>query len=96
MKDFHNFQSSISEPFPKGQILDFSKLKEFADDNFIFDDWLVNLVVLGFNATLTAKGISALSVRHDIYYMFPDFLSSTNTTFLSKAINYFSHMFLQR
>ena len=25
-------------PFPKGQILDSSKLKEFADDNFQFDD----------------------------------------------------------
>ena len=25
-------------PFPKQQILDFSKLKEFADDNFEFDE----------------------------------------------------------
>ena len=26
----------LSKPFPKRQILDFSKLKEFADDNFKF------------------------------------------------------------
>ena len=26
------------EPFPKGQILDWSKLKEFADNNFKFDE----------------------------------------------------------
>ena len=25
------------KPFPKRHILDYSKLKEFADDNFIFD-----------------------------------------------------------
>ena len=28
----------ISEPFPKGQIFDASKLKEFSDDNFKFDE----------------------------------------------------------
>ena len=27
---------SVSEPFPKQQILDSSKLKQFADDNFKF------------------------------------------------------------
>ena len=29
---------SCINPFPKQQILDSSKLKEFADDNFIFDE----------------------------------------------------------
>ena len=48
------------------------------------------LVVLGFNATLTAKVISWRSATH----VFPDFL--TNTTFLSEATDYFSHMLLQR
>ena len=28
----------ITKPFPKQQILDFSKLKNFADDNFKFDE----------------------------------------------------------
>ena len=28
----------LTEPFPKGQILDTSKLKEFADDNLRFDE----------------------------------------------------------
>ena len=28
----------IHEPFPKRQILDSSKMKEFADDNFKFDE----------------------------------------------------------
>ena len=41
----------ISQPFPKRQILDLSKLKEFADDNFKFDEngrnlyeWVENTV----------------------------------------------------
>ena len=29
---------SVSQPFPKRQILDSSKHKEFADDNFKFDE----------------------------------------------------------
>ena len=29
---------SCSQPFPKQQILDASKLKEFAEDNFKFDE----------------------------------------------------------
>ena len=46
------------------------------------------LVVLGFNATLTAKVIPWRGswLSH----------TSTNTTFLSKATDYFSHMLLQR
>ena len=52
------------------------------------------LVVLGFNATLTAKVISWRSVTH----VGVSWLShtSTNTTFLSKATDYFSHILLQR
>ena len=46
--------NSISEPLPKGQILDSSKLKEFADDNFKVDEngrkfskWIENTVGIG-------------------------------------------------
>ena len=51
------------------------------------------LVVLGSNATLTAKVISWGSVTHKCFLAFSH---STNTTFLSKATDYFSHMLLQR
>ena len=51
------------------------------------------LVVLGFNATLTAKVISWRSVTHMCFLAFSH---STNTTFLSKATDYFSHVLLQR
>ena len=44
----------LSKPFPKRQILDSSKLKEFADDNFKFDEngrkcskWVENTVGKG-------------------------------------------------
>ena len=36
-------------PFPKQQTLDSSKLKEFADDNFKFDENGVNLYKMGEN-----------------------------------------------
>ena len=32
-------QSSLNKPFPKQQMLDYSKFKEFADDNFKFDEY---------------------------------------------------------
>ena len=51
------------------------------------------LVVLGFNTTLTAKVISWWSVTHMCFQVCH---TSTNTTFLSKATDYFSHMLLQR
>ena len=51
------------------------------------------LVVLGYNATLTTKVISWRSVTHCVSWLSH---TSTNTTFLSKATNYFSHMLLQR
>ena len=51
------------------------------------------LVLLGFNATLTAKVILWRTVTH----MFPGFLTPVLTQFfLSKATDYFSHMLLQR
>ena len=50
-------------------------------------------VVWGFNATFTAKVISWRSVTHVCFLAFS---TSTNTTFLSKATDYFSHMPLQR
>ena len=33
------FSQYLSEPFPKQQILDSSKMKEFADDNFKLDEY---------------------------------------------------------
>ena len=52
------------------------------------------LVVLGFNATSTAKVILWRSVTHICVSWLSH--TSTNTTFLSKATDYFSHMLLQR
>ena len=50
----NNAISDLLVPFPKRQILDYSKLKEFADDNFKFDDngrklskWVENTVGKG-------------------------------------------------
>ena len=51
------------------------------------------LVVLGFNATLIAKDISWRSVMHICFLASH---TSTNTIFLSKATDYFSHMLLER
>ena len=53
------------------------------------------LVVLGYNATLTAKVISWRSVMHNISVSWLSY-ASPSTTFLSKATDYFSHMLLQR
>ena len=52
-------------------------------------------VILGFNATLTARVISLWSVTH---MCFSGFLTRvlTQLFFLSKATDYFSHMLLQR
>ena len=54
MKKSSKKSAADVEPFPKRQILDFSKLKEFADDNFKFDEsdrkfskWLENTVGKG-------------------------------------------------
>ena len=55
------------------------------------DGWLV---VSGFNATLTAKVISWRSMTRICVSWLSH--TSTNTTFLSKATDYFSHMLLQR
>ena len=52
------------------------------------------LVVLGFNATSTAKVILWRSVTHICVSWLSH--TSTNTTFLFKATDYFSHMLLQR
>ena len=76
--------SVFIRPFPNNKILDWSKLKEFADVNFKFDEnggkfpkWEENnvgkgdwLVILGFNATLTAKVISWRSESHMCFLAF--------------------------
>ena len=59
-----------------------------------FEHMVEKGVVLGFNATLTVKVISWQSVMHMCFLAFSH--QYTNTTFLSKATNYFSHMILQR
>ena len=38
VKSYNSKISVSNHPFPKRQILDPSKLKEFADDNFTFDE----------------------------------------------------------
>ena len=38
LQHFNRLLSRVSQPFPKGQILDSSKLKESADDNFKFGE----------------------------------------------------------
>ena len=62
-------------PFPNGQILDSSKLKEFADDNFKFDEngrefskWLDNTV---------GKGEIA---HYEQYLLFPQCFQMTCTS----------------
>ena len=63
------------EPFPKRQILDSSKLKEFADDNSKFDKndrkfskWVENIVGKGENA------------RYEQFLNFPQCFQKTCTT----------------
>ena len=56
-------------------------------------DYIGLLIVLGFKATLTAKVIPWRSVTHMCFLLSH---TSTNTTFLSKATDYCSHMLLQR
>ena len=42
-----NFTYDTTKPITRRQILDSSKLKEFADDNFKFDKWIENTVGKG-------------------------------------------------
>ena len=84
MDSFVSQVTKMPSLFPKPQILDYSKQKEFADDNFKFNDngrkffkRVVALcekdgwlVVLGFNTTLTAKIISWRSVTHMCFLAF--------------------------
>ena len=63
------------KPFPKGQILDYSKFKEFADDNFKcnengrkFSKWLENTV---------GKGEIAC---YEQFLLFPQCFQKTCTT----------------
>ena len=65
---------SLLSPFPKRQILDSSKLKEFADDNFEFDEngrkfsrWMENTV---------GKGEIA---RYKQFLLFPQYFQKTCT-----------------
>ena len=55
------YQTTMSKRFPKRQIVDSSKLKEFADDNFEFDEngekfskWIENTVWKRKNCSLRA------------------------------------------
>ena len=60
----------MSEPFPKRQILDISKLKEFADDNFKFDENGSNFSKLVENTV--GKGEIA---RDEQFFLFPSVFS---------------------
>ena len=64
----------MSKPFPKQQILNSSKLKDFADDNFKFDEnnrrlfkWVENTV---------GKGEIA---RHEQFLLFPQHFQKTSS-----------------
>ena len=81
-------KNPFSTLFSQSRVVFLSNMENSAEQNN-----LVVLVVLGFNATLTAKVISmAVGDAH----VFPGFLTPVLTTFLSKASDYFSHMLLQR
>ena len=63
-----------SEPFPKQQILDSSKLKEFADDNFKSDD----------NGRKFSKGVEntvgkGKIARYEQFLLFPQCFQKTFT-----------------
>ena len=64
-----------SEPFPKRQILNSSKLKEFADDKFKFDEngikfseWIENTVGKGENCSLRAISPFPTVFSKDLFY----------------------------
>ena len=64
----------VVNPFPKRQILDSSKLKEFADDNFDLMNWLV--CCIGVQCHLNSEGhIIAVGDA----YAFPGFLTPVLT-----------------
>ena len=77
--DLHCFHSShfekvIYKPFPKRQILDWSKLKEFADNNFKFD---ANSIKVSKRVENTvAKGEIA---RYEEFLLFPQCFQKTCT-----------------
>ena len=56
----------VVNPFPKRQILDSSKLKEFADDNFKFNE-NDNDLQKGLENTVTKGEIA----RNEQFYLFP-------------------------
>ena len=78
---------------PAGWYLQWKCCQSQTKLSLALQNWLDWLVVLEFNATLTAKVISWLSVKHMFFLAFSH---STNTTFISKATDYFSRMLLQR
>ena len=67
-KMYHNY------PFPKQQILDSSNLKEFADDNFIFDENSRKSFELIENTI--GKGEIA---RYEQFLLFPQCFQTTST-----------------
>ena len=70
-----NFRLVQIERFPKRQILDSSKLKEFADDNFKFDENVRKLS--RWEENTVGKGEI---VRYEQFLLFPKgFFQKTNT-----------------
>ena len=66
LKKILSQQYYIDEPFPKRQILDSSKLKEFADDNFKFDENFIKFServedIVGKKSNYSLRAISLFS-----------------------------------
>ena len=75
---FNNFEEAFSrnifysfQPFPKQQILDSSKLKEFADDNFQFYEYGRKLYKRVENAVVKGEiALSSFSFSHSVLKKF--------------------------
>ena len=64
---------NVTEPFPKGQILDSSEMKDFADDNFKFDE----------KAKSSSNGLKTLGkgeiARYEQFFLFHQCFNMTCT-----------------
>ena len=69
-----SFRGSLPQPFRKQQILDYSKLKEFADDNFRFDEKSRKLSKLVENT----EGEGEIA-RYEQFLLFPQCFQKTCT-----------------
>ena len=70
-----NKLGNLSQPFTKGQVLDFSKLKEFADNNFNFD---------GKNQKILQTGEKHCREKEQ-FILFPQCFQTTSTADTAKT-----------